>query len=192
MKDKDKDKDLSLRGENDGFLANSWGWLFGLGLLFILMGTIGLGMLAGLTLVSMFFFGILLLFAGASHIVDVFRYREWKKILWHVLIAILYIYGACLVIYDPFLASAIITALLAGMFLMLGITRVITAITLKDYPGRGWLFFAGIMAIILGIMILAHWPVSGIWFIGLFIAIEMIINGWSYILIALSMRRVKN
>lgn len=186
---KDDSKDLSVKGKNTGFLANSWGWLFGLGLLFILMGIVGLGMLAGLTLISMVFFGVLLIFAGASHIVDIFSYREWKKILWHVLIALLYIYGGCLVIYDPFLASAIITALLAGMFLMLGITRIITAIALKEYPGRGWLFFAGVIAILLGIMILAHWPVSGLWFIGLFIAIEMIINGWSYILIALSLRK---
>lgn len=184
------DKDQSLIVEQkSGFLANSWGWLLGLGILFVFMGCLGLGMVAGLTLLSMVFFGVLLIFAGGSHIVDIFSYHEWKKILWHVLIAVLYIYGGCLVIYDPFLASAVITAMLAGMFLMLGITRIITAIFFKDYPGRGWLFFAGLIATILGIMILMHWPVSGIWFIGLYIAIEMIVNGWTYIVIALSMRR---
>ncbi len=35
-------------------------------------------------------------------------------------------------------------------------------------------------------MILNSWPVSGLWFIGLFVAIEMIINGWSTIAIALA------
>ena len=39
-------------------------------------------------------------------------------------------------------------------------------------------------------MILARWPVSGLWVIGLFVAIEMIFGGWSYIFIALGAKEV--
>jgi uncharacterized membrane protein HdeD (DUF308 family) len=34
-----------------------------------------------------------------------------------------------------------------------------------------------------------QWPFSALWIIGLFIAIELIVNGWSYIFIAIAMRR---
>ncbi|HAU2340623.1 TPA: HdeD family acid-resistance protein, partial [Legionella pneumophila] len=54
-----------------------------------------------------------------------------------------------------------------------------------------WLLLAGITAIILGILILMQWPVSGLWIIGLFIAIELIVTGWTYIFIAISVKMAK-
>ena len=166
----------------------SWGWLLGLGILFIVLGCIGLGMVVGLTLVSMLFFGILLIVGGFSQIVDVFRCKQWKGALWHALIAAFYIVGGGVVLYDPFLASTIITAILATVLIVIGLTRFIMAVMLRDEKGWGWLLVAGITAIVLGIMILLQWPISGLWVIGLFIAIEMIVNGGTYIFIALSAR----
>lgn len=169
-------------------LKRNWGWVLGLGILFLILGCIGLSMVVGLTLVSMFFFGALLIIGGITQMIDVFKYKGWKGMIWQALIAIFYIAGGCLVLYDPFLASTLITALLASVLIVIGITRIIMAIALKDSKSWGWLLLAGITAIILGILILAQWPVSGLWVIGLFIAIEMIVTGWTYIFIALSLR----
>lgn len=41
-------------------------------------------------------------------------------------------------------------------------------------------------------MIMAQWPLSGLWVIGLFIAIEMIMQGTSMISIAVAARTSKN
>lgn len=171
-----------------GELKRNWGWILGLGIFFLILGCIGMSMAIGLTLVSMLFFGALLIVGGISHIVDVFKYKEWKGMIWQALIAVLYIIGGCIVIYDPFLASTLITAILAGVLIVIGITRIIMAVSLKDSKGWAWLFLAGITAIILGVLIMIQWPISGLWVIGLFIAIEMIVNGWTYIFIALSLR----
>lgn len=171
-----------------GELKRNWGWILGLGILFLFLGCIGLGMVVGLTLVSMYFFGALLIISGVTHAIDVFKHTEWKGIFWQALIAVLYIAAGCLVFYDPFLASTLITGILASVLIVIGITRIIMAVALKDSKGWGWLMLAGIAAIILGVLILAQWPVSGLWVIGLFIAIEMIVNGWTYIFIALSLR----
>ena len=170
-------------------LRRGWGWLLALGILFVILGCLGMGMVVGLTLASMLFLGVLLIIAGCSQFVDVFKAKQWKAVAWHALIAALYIVGGCLIIYDPFLASALITALLAAVLIIIGLTRFIMAIRLKGSPGWGWLLLAGIIAIILGLMILMHWPISGLWVIGLFIAIEMIVDGWTYIFLALSLRR---
>lgn len=171
-----------------GELKRSWGWILGLGVLFILLGCIGLGMVVGLTLVSMIFFSALLIIAGITQIVDVFKHREWKGIIWQSFIAALYIAAGCIVFYDPFLASTLITALLAGALIVIGLTRIVMAFSLKDSAGWIWLLLAGITAIVLGVLILAHWPLSGLWIIGLFIAIEMMVTGWTYVFIALSLR----
>ncbi|WP_028387534.1 HdeD family acid-resistance protein [Legionella fairfieldensis] len=170
-------------------LKRNWGWLLALGILFVILGCIGMGMVVGLTLASMLFLGILLLIAGVSQIIDVFKAKYWKAVAWHALIAVFYIIGGCLVIYDPFLASTLITALLAGVLIVIGVTRFIMALKLYGSAGWGWLLVAGLIAIALGIMILVHWPISGLWVIGLFIAIEMIVDGWTYIFLALAIRR---
>jgi uncharacterized membrane protein HdeD (DUF308 family) len=48
---------------------------------------------------------------------------------------------------------------------------------------------SGLVSILLGAMIVLQWPVSGLWVIGLFVAIELILNGWSYVFVALAARK---
>ncbi len=169
-------------------LQRNWGWLLGLGILFVVLGFIGLGMTVGLTLVSILFMGALFIIAGLVQIVDVFKSHHWKAIVGHALIAVLYIIGGGLIIHDPVLASAVVTALIAWILIIIGITRLIMAIVLRHTSGWAWMLFAGLCAIVLGVLILMQWPYSALWIIGMFIAIELIVNGWTYIFVALGMR----
>lgn len=170
------------------YLNRSWRFLLGLGILFVIFGCIGLGMVVGITIVSILFIGVLFIIAGFAQVVDVFKSKGWKGLVWHALVAFLYIIGGGLIIYDPILASTIITALIAWVLIVIGITRVILAITLRESTGWGFLLVAGLAAIILGVLILMQWPFSALWVIGLFISIELIMNGWSYIFLAFAMR----
>lgn len=183
MKDKQA-LDLTM-----GNLKRNWGWLLALGIIFVILGGVGLGMTVFLTLASMFFFGVLFIVGGVFQLIDAVKCKEWKGLLWHILIGILYILCGAVIIYDPFLASAFITMVLGCLLIVMGISRLLMAMNLKNDSSWGWLFLAGLSAIVLGIMILAQWPMSGFWIIGLFIAIELIIAGWSYIFIAVAMRR---
>lgn len=172
----------------DGNLKRGWGWLLSLGILFVVLGTIGLGMVVGVTMASMLIIGFLLIIGGVFQLLDSFRSKHWKALLWHLLIGIFYIFAGGLVIDDPVLASTIITAILAWTLIIIGIARCMMAFSLRPSAGWFWLLIAGIAALVLGLMILAHWPISGLWVIGMLISIEMIINGWSYILLALAIR----
>lgn len=169
--------------------GSHWGLLFALGILLIVLGCIGLRMVIGLTLVSMLFLGVLFVIAGFSQLVDVFQCRRWKPAFWYALIALLYIFGGFLIIYDPFVASALVTILLASIFMVIGLSRLMMAFSSKQTAGWGWLTFAGLIAIILGMIIMLQWPISGLWVIGLLIAVQLIIDGWAYLFIALAMRR---
>ncbi len=181
-------KGMKMFDESDPFKRN-WGWLLGLGILLVILGCIGLSMTVGLTMASMVLLGVLLLIGGCSQIIDVFKSRRWKAVAWHALIGLLYLVGGIIIIYDPVLASEVITVLIAWVLIIIGISRLIMASILRDEAGWGWLVLAGVAAIVLGILILVQWPYSGLWVIGLFISIEMLINGWSSILIALAIKR---
>ncbi len=169
-----------------GTLQQNWSWLLAVGILFIVLGVIGLGMLFQLTMISVMFFGVLLLIGGGAQFVDAFKCKGWKGVLWHVLMAILYIIAGITVIRDPVLASALLTLLLGGAIAGAGIVRVIMALQHRGTKGWSWTLVSGIISILLGVMIFAKWPVSGLWVIGLFVAVELIINGWSCIFIALA------
>lgn len=170
-------------------LKRSWGWLLALGILFVILGCVGLSMVVGLTLASVLFIGVLLIIAGLIQIIDTFRCRGWKGVVWHALIAILYLVAGGIVIYDPIFASTALTALIAWILILIGITRIVMAGMLREAAGWGWLLLAGLAAIILGVLILMQWPYSGLWVIGLFIALELLISGWTYIFLAIAIRK---
>jgi hypothetical protein len=71
----------------------------------------------------------------------------------------------------------------------MGILRIIMGFQMKGKKGWGWLVFAGLVSLLLGGIILFEWPATGLWVIGLLVAIELIIHGWSYVFVALAARR---
>jgi uncharacterized membrane protein HdeD (DUF308 family) len=173
-----------------GDLIHNWGWLLALGLLLIVLGTIGLGMTFWLTLATVFIFGVFLVIGGVVQMVHAFKCRGWQSIIWQVIIGILYILAGLIIMDDPIMASTLLTLLLGGALLGIGIARIVIALQHRDLKNWGWPLIGGIAAVILGILILVHWPISGFWIIGLFVAIEMIFSGWSYIIIALGAREL--
>jgi len=143
-----------------------------------------------LTLASVFIFGVFLVIGGGVQIFQTFKCRGWGSILWHGLIAVFYVLAGFSIMADPLAASTLFTLLLAGALVGIGVMRLIMAFQLRGAKNWFWPLIGGIAAIFLGVMILARWPVSGLWVIGLFVAIEMIFGGWTYIFIALAARGV--
>ena len=43
---------------------------------------------------------------------------------------------------------------------------------------------------ILGLLLLAQWPVSALWFIGFAVGVDMIFRGWGWIMLALAVQRM--
>lgn len=169
-----------------GDLQNKWGWLLALGISFILLGTIGLGMTFALTMTSMLFFGFLMLFGGAFQLVQSLHCKGWKSIVLHILVAIAYIIGGVVVISNPMMASSIITMIIAAILIAVGAMRIIMAIQLKEVKGWWLPLMSGVLSLIFGGMIMTAWPLSGMWLIGLLIAIDLIFHGWEYVALALA------
>ena len=171
----------------------NWGWLMFMGIALTILGIIGLGMVGTLTVVSMFWFGILVIAGGILTLIDAFRAEGWKAKLWEILIALVYIAAGGIMMANPAASAVWFTMFIAIFLLVTGIFRVVIGVQIKDeVKGWGWTVFAGIASIVLAVMIFYQWPVSGLWVIGLFIAIEMIMQGTSMISIALAAKAAKS
>ncbi len=173
-------------GGEFGELRRNWGWVLAFGILSILLGVIGLGMTVTLTLTSVFIFGVMLLVNGAGQLIQTFWCRGWKSILWSILIGILYVLAGLDIMSNPVASSFILTLLLAGLLVGVGGLRIVMSFQLRPATGWWWPLIGGIVSIALGFMIMARWPSSGLWTIGLFVAIELISHGWSMIWVALA------
>jgi uncharacterized membrane protein HdeD (DUF308 family) len=77
----------------------------------------------------------------------------------------------------------LLTWILAAVLICVDIVRVFMALQMRAMGSWIAPLLGGIVSIILGGLILAKWPLSGLFVIGLFIAIEVISNRQSYLII---------
>lgn len=171
-----------------GEVRKNWGWLLALGAVSLVLGVVGLGYCLALTLAGVYFLGWLMVIAGAVELFQAFKCRGWKSVAWQLLISTLHVGAGIVVIVDPLLASSILTLFLAAAILVSGAARIWVALQHRDHRGWGWMLFSGAVAVALGALIAVDWPGSSFLVIGLFIAVELILNGWAMILLALAAR----
>ncbi len=172
-------------------LGINWGWFFVWGLALIILGTVAITYANVTTVVSVFTLGIILAICGVIGILDAFQFwwRIWGSFFLHLLISILYLAAGIMLIKGPLAGSVSLTLLMAVLFTAVGIIRIIYSLIYK-LPGRGWRFFNGLITLILGVMILKSWPISGLFIIGLFVGIDLIFAGWVYIMGAFAARSI--
>ena len=77
------------------------------------------------------------------------------------------------------------------LFIVEGIFTIIMAFTGRAGHRMFWLVaFNGVVTLILGIMVLNHFPFSAIWLIGLYVGISILMSGVSLLAAALAARRI--
>lgn len=171
-------------------LQPEWHWLLVLGVALITLGTVAIGSSFFVSMVTVVMFGILLLLGGIVQIVNSFWIGKWSGFLMHLLLAIFYIVVGVLMIDSPLESAVALTLMVAAFLVVGGLFRIIAAMVLR-FPNWGWALLNGLITLMLGILINKQWPASGLWVIGLFVGIEMILNGWTWVMLALVVRGLK-
>jgi uncharacterized membrane protein HdeD (DUF308 family) len=169
-------------------LQSKWGWFLFLGILLILAGFAAIAVAGWTTLFSVVFLGFLLSVAGVLQIINGFRARKWTGGSASLLIGILYLAIAALCLIKPPAAAEALTLLIAAFFWVGGVFRMFYSLSHR-YEHWGWIFFNGLVSLLLGTFIFAEWPYSGLWVIGLFVGIDMLLLGWSWVFLALAARK---
>jgi uncharacterized membrane protein HdeD (DUF308 family) len=158
------------------------------GIVLIILGIIGLGAVALLSLASAIWFGAMIFVGGIVVLIDAFRHQGWKSRLWHILIGLLYVAVGVMTFVNPLVATASLTLLAGAALVATGFLRLIMAFQNRELPYWGWVAFSGVLSLLLGGMILAQWPASSLWVLGTFLAIELIFQGWAAIALARAIR----
>ena len=164
-------------------------WLLVMGGLLIVVGLVAISASFIATLATVVMLGFLLMIGGAVEIVDAFLGRGWRGFWLHLLTGILYLVLGFLMVQRPLATAAIFTLMLAAALFVGGLFRIIVALSERFY-GWGWVLLNGIITLVLGILIWREWPEAAFWVIGLFVGIDMLFDGWSLVITALTSRAI--
>ena len=167
--------------------------LMGYGILSVIFGFIGLYMSTMMTMSTILILGIFMLIIGIVFIVESFSSPDWQGKLLNFGLSILYMGAGVVTIANPVATAVWFTLFLAVFLAMIGVLRIIMAFQIKSRTSAWpWVVFGGVLNIALGVLVYMGWPQSGLWVIGMFISIELIIHGFNAIVLSRIVKAQKN
>ncbi|MCK1636673.1 HdeD family acid-resistance protein [Bradyrhizobium sp. 157] len=178
-------------GSDTAPLRAKWGWIVALGVVYLLAGLIALGSVAMATVVSVLVVGVMMIIAGVAEVFGAFQIKSWGKFLLWALLGVLYIIAGFVTFQNPLLAAVLLTLVLGASLLVSGIMRIVLAFSMKRETPWIWVALSGVITLLLGVLILARWPVSSLYILGLFLAIDLIMAGAGWIGLGFGLRRAR-
>lgn len=182
----------SLSMNSHEALRQSAGWVIGFGVLLIVLGTLAVlaPLVAGIAIDTII--GALFLAAGIAEVILAFRARTWDARLLTFASGGLSIICGVVMLLFPLFGLSFLTLLLAGYFFADGIARSVLALQARPLPGWPWMLFTGLVTLLLAGLIVADWPFSGVWAIGVLAGVNILLTGWALIFSGLAARRLSS
>jgi uncharacterized membrane protein HdeD (DUF308 family) len=177
-------------GDSIRTLRAKWGWIVALGVIFMLAGVIALGSVVAATASAVLIVGIMMIMAGVAEIIAAFSVKEWGKAIFWGLLGALSIAAGVIAFQNPFEVATLLTLFLGIALIAGGIVRMFLAWSMRA-AGKpwGWIVVSGIISVLLGAMIIAKWPYSSAYVLGIFLGVDLIFIGSSWFTIGLALKR---
>lgn len=170
-------------------LRHRWGGLLALGIALMVLGIIALAFIPATTIGVVVVLGWLIIVSGIVEGIYTFHVRRWSGVFLHLAGSVLGVLLGLLIITHPASGALALTMLLAAYLTVIGLFRAITAIQLRYRLWR-WTVLDGIVTLVLGLLLWAAWPSSGLWFPGFAVGIALLLRGWTTAVFAIALRAV--
>jgi uncharacterized membrane protein HdeD (DUF308 family) len=169
-------------------MQDHWRWFLALGIGWMALGTISLSCAPFVSFVTVALFGMMMLIGGVSQVISAFWAGKWTGFVLQVLIGILYVIVGFIVVDAPAENAVALTLVIAAFLFIGGVVRIVVSLA-ERFPGWGWVLLNGLVTLLLGLLIYKRWPLSGLYVIGLFVGIEMIFNGWYWVMLSIGLKK---
>jgi uncharacterized membrane protein HdeD (DUF308 family) len=171
-----------------GPLRSKSGWIVALGVVYVIAGIIALSSVVFATKVTVFVVGIMMLISGIAEVINAFQFKSWGKFLVWLLLGVLYILAGLVTFENPLLAAAILTFLLGIVLVVSGVMRLVLAFSMRE--GMSWtsVVLSGLVTLLLGLIILAHWPTSSLFVLGVLLGVDLLIIGIGWIFVGFGLK----
>jgi uncharacterized membrane protein HdeD (DUF308 family) len=176
-------------GEAIRALRSKWGWIVGFGVFALVAGIIALASTMVATASAVFIVGLMMICAGVAEIVAALSAKDWGHRLWWLLLGFVYVFAGFVCLQEPFAAATILTLMLGIALIVGGLLRIFLATRMKQGTPWGWVVVSGLISFFLGLVIVSHWPVSSFFVLGIFLGVDLIFMGSSWIAIGLALKK---
>lgn len=175
-------------GQGVEALRAKWGWIVALGVVFLIGGLIALGSVVMATVVSVLWVGAMMIVSGIFEIISAWSMKTWGKFLLWALLGALYVVAGLMVFENPLLAAGILTLFLGVALLIGGFLRIFLAFQMKEGSPWIWVVLSGVITVLLGGMVLAQWPYSSAYVLGIFLGVDLVFAGVGWISMGLALK----
>src|SRR5271165_5979536 len=158
-------------------LRAKWGWIVALGVVYVVAGIIALGSVVSATVASVYVVGIMMIIAGVAEVFSAFQVQSWGRFIFWLLLGVLYIVAGFVAWDNPFLTAIWLTLILGAALVASGIMRIFLAFNMKHGSPWVWVVVSGLITLVLGLIILAHWPFSAVYTLGIFLGVDLVFAG---------------
>lgn len=167
-------------------LAQSWKPLMTVGVLAIVLGCICILVPAVAAVGAAVFVGCILVVSAAFLTAGAFTAVSVGSLVVRLLWAALTLIVGVWLIAEPHNGTLTLTLVLGIYFLLMGLTRITVAFLGRGQPNAGLVGLSGVCGLLIGILVLAKFPSSADWAIGLLVGIDLIFAGWTLTSVALA------
>src|SRR5581483_10695933 len=164
-------------------------WSEKLGVTLVVLGIVALATIKAYVANPVMLFGWLVVMSGLAEAAHAFHVRRTDRFFLHIVPGLAGVPIGLLISTHPGAGELAWMLLFASYFTVLGLFRIVAAVRLR-FPNWQWAIFDGIATFLLGTLLWAAWP-WGVWFFGFAVAISLVLRGWSTIMFAVGVRRLR-
>lgn len=176
-------------------LRKEWWCFLLLGVLLVIGGITSIAYPCFTSVGVVVLLGAVLIISGVATFIGAFWAGKWSASMAHILMGLLYTVAGFAITDAPLESAALLTLLLASLFVVAGAFRIVSALVEK-YPQWGWALLNGVVTLLLGLIIFRSFkrfpddPEKIFWVIGLLIGLELLFNGWTWIMLSFAVRNL--
>jgi uncharacterized membrane protein HdeD (DUF308 family) len=171
-------------------LKSSWGWVALLAVISIVGGLLALFNPFAATLAATLMAGWTFVILGVVQIIESFQLRGWGGFLWALLFGVLTLLVGISLVANPLAGMVSLTILVAALFIITGVTKVMYGFSLRPISGWGWVLASGVLSLLIAVMIFSNFPWAAASVLGILLGVELLSNGVLFLLVALGVRKL--
>jgi uncharacterized membrane protein HdeD (DUF308 family) len=179
------------RAVTNAFSAH-WKLFLFQGVVMIVLGVLAVCAPVAATLAVDIYVGWLLLISGLIGLIAIVSTHHVHAFLWSLITAALSVVIGVLLILKPVEGAVSLTLVLTAFFIAEGVFQAAVAIASRHVmTGHwGWMLMSGIADLVLAAIIIAGWPGTAIWALGLLVGINLLTSGCAVVMAALAGREM--
>jgi uncharacterized membrane protein HdeD (DUF308 family) len=164
-------------------------WLTVMGVVFVVLGILAIVEPAVAGLAVAILVGWVLIFGSVAHGISAFGGGGVGRVVWQLIVAAIYLVAGLYFLTHPLLGLGTLTLYLAVVLLVEAVIEIL-AFAVGREGGSGWRLVNAIVTLLLGAMIWRNWPSSSTWVIGTLVGVNLMITGFSRLMLGTAARKL--